>query len=192
MNRLRDEFVDSTMEEKRLHENKNREKYWYRWGPYLSERAWATVREDYSFNGDAWSNFPFEHANARVFRWGEDGLFGVSDNKQLVCMNLALWNGKDERLKERLFGLTGPQGNHGEDCKELYYYLDNTPSHSYMKALYKYPFKKEFPYKELVVRQIQVSYILLHKSFSEILGHGMPRAKNQTCTRMKNPKIYYM
>ncbi|XDT22656.1 Hypothetical protein J6896_04537 [Nakaseomyces glabratus] len=158
MNRLRDEFVDSTMEEKRLHENKNREKYWYRWGPYLSERAWATVREDYSFNGDAWSNFPFEHANARVFRWGEDGLFGVSDNKQLVCMNLALWNGKDERLKERLFGLTGPQGNHGEDCKELYYYLDNTPSHSYMKALYKYPFKKEFPYKELVEKNAERGY----------------------------------
>lgn len=158
MNKLRDKFVDSTVEEERLRENRNHEKYWYRWGPYLSERSWATVREDYSLNGDAWSNFPFEHANARVFRWGEDGLFGVSDNKQLVCMNVALWNGKDERLKERLFGLTGPQGNHGEDVKELYFYLDNTPTHSYMKALYKYPFKKAFPYKELVQKNGERGY----------------------------------
>ena len=158
MNKLRDKFVDSTVEEERLRENRNHEKNWYRWGPYLSERSWATVREDYSLNGDAWSNFPFEHANARVFRWGEDGLFGVSDNKQLVCMNVALWNGKDERLKERLFGLTGPQGNHGEDVKELYFYLDNTPTHSYMKALYKYPFKKAFPYKELVQKNGERGY----------------------------------
>ncbi|EJS44161.1 YMR196W [Saccharomyces arboricola H-6] len=158
MNKLRDKFVDSTVEEERLNENRNHEKYWYRWGPYLSERSWATVREDYSLNGDAWSNFPFEHANARVFRWGEDGLFGVSDNKQLVCMNVALWNGKDERLKERLFGLTGPQGNHGEDVKELYFYLDNTPTHSYMKALYKYPFKKAFPYEELVQKNAERGY----------------------------------
>lgn len=155
---LREEFVDSTVEEKRLKENREHKKYWYRWGPYLSERSWATVREDYSFNGDAWSNFPFEHANARVFRWGEDGLFGVSDNKQLVCLNLALWNGKDCRLKERLFGLTGPQGNHGEDVKELYYYLDNTPTHSYMKALYKYPFKMAFPYDQLVEENAKRGY----------------------------------
>ncbi|XDT20219.1 Hypothetical protein J6896_02091 [Nakaseomyces glabratus] len=158
MNQLREELVNTTVEEKRLEENSKHEKYWYRWGPYLSERAWATVREDYSQNGDAWSHFPFEHANARVFRWGEDGLFGVSDNKQLVCMNVALWNGKDERLKERLFGLTGHQGNHGEDVKELYYYLDNTPTHSYMKALYKYPFKKAFPYKELVQKNAERGY----------------------------------
>ncbi|EHN00762.1 YMR196W-like protein [Saccharomyces cerevisiae x Saccharomyces kudriavzevii VIN7] len=158
MNKLRDKFVDSTVEEERLRENRSHKKYWYRWGPYLSERSWATVREDYSLNGDAWSNFPFEHANARVFRWGEDGLFGVSDNKQLVCMNVALWNGKDERLKERLFGLTGPQGNHGEDVKELYFYLDNTPTHSYMKALYKYPFKKAFPYEELVQKNAERGY----------------------------------
>ncbi|QLG70743.1 hypothetical protein HG535_0A06850 [Zygotorulaspora mrakii] len=149
-NKFREEFVDSTVEEKRLKENRNHEKYWYRWGPYLSERSWATVREDYSYNGDAWSHFPFEHANARVFRWGEDGLFGVSDNKQFVCTNVALWNGKDCRLKERLFGLTNSQGNHGEDVKELYYYLDNTPTHSYMKALYKYPFKKAFPYEQII------------------------------------------
>ncbi|CCK70827.1 uncharacterized protein KNAG_0F01590 [Huiozyma naganishii CBS 8797] len=150
MEQLREEFADSTVEEQRLTENRQRKKYWYKWGPYLSERAWATVREDYSYNGDAWANFPFEHANSRVFRWGEDGLFGVSDNRQYICMSLALWNGKDSRLKERLFGLTGPQGNHGEDVKELYYYLDNTPTHSYMKALYKYPFKKAFPYEQLV------------------------------------------
>lgn len=150
MDKLREQFVDSTVEEKRLHENRARDKYWYKWGPYLSERSWATVREDYSHDGDAWTHFPFEHANARAFRWGEDGLFGVSDNRQIVCMSVALWNGKDERLKERLFGVTGPQGNHGEDVKELYYYLDNTPTHSYMKALYKYPFNKAFPYRELV------------------------------------------
>ena len=150
MNHFKSQFVDATIEEGRLEENRKKEKYWSKWGPYLSERSWATVREDYSFNGDAWSHFPFEHANARVFRWGEDGLFGVSDNRQLVCMNCALWNGKDSRLKERLFGLTGHQGNHGEDVKELYYYLDNTPTHSYMKSLYKYPFKKPFPYEELI------------------------------------------
>ncbi|CDF90840.1 ZYBA0S08-04390g1_1 [Zygosaccharomyces bailii CLIB 213] len=150
MEQFRKELVDSTVEEERLRENREHEKYWYRWGPYLSERSWATVREDYSYNGDAWSHFPFEHANARVFRWGEDGLFGVSDNKQLICMNVALWNGKDERLKERLFGLTNSQGNHGEDVKELYFYLDNTPTHSYMKSLYKYPFAKPFPYEQLV------------------------------------------
>ncbi|CCH62120.1 hypothetical protein TBLA_0G01770 [Henningerozyma blattae CBS 6284] len=144
------EVIDSTVEEKRLKTNKENNFNWYRWGPYLSERSWATVREDYSYNGDAWNNFPFEHANARVFRWGEDGLFGVSDAKQQICTNVALWNGKDERLKERLFGLTGHQGNHGEDVKELYYYLDNTPTHSYMKALYKYPFTKPFPYKQLI------------------------------------------
>ncbi|CCE64407.1 hypothetical protein TPHA_0H02030 [Tetrapisispora phaffii CBS 4417] len=150
MNQFSAKFIDTTVEEQRLAENRNKEKYWLKWGPYLSERAWATVREDYSYNGDAWANFPFSHANARTFRWGEDGIFGVSDNKQFICLSVALWNGKDERLKERLFGLTGPQGNHGEDVKELYYYLDNTPTHSFMKSLYKYPFKKPYPYQELV------------------------------------------
>ncbi|EDO19498.1 hypothetical protein Kpol_1018p26 [Vanderwaltozyma polyspora DSM 70294] len=158
MNHFRSEFVDTTVEEKRLAQERNHEKYWYKWGPYLSERSWATVREDYSHDGDAWNNFPFDHANARVFRWGEDGLFGVSDNRQLVCMNVALWNGKDSRLKERLFGLTGHQGNHGEDVKELYYYLDNTPSHAYMKSLYKYPFKKAFPYEQLVEENAKRGY----------------------------------
>lgn len=111
--------------------------------------AQATVREDYSGNGDAWSHFPHEHARSRTYRWGEDGLAGISDNHQRLCFALALWNGKDYILKERLFGVTGHQGNHGEDCKELYYYLDSTPTHSYMKYLYKYP-QKAYPYDELV------------------------------------------
>ncbi|AET37884.1 uncharacterized protein Ecym_2132 [Eremothecium cymbalariae DBVPG len=154
----REQIVDCTVEERRLIENKERSKYWLKWGPYLSERGWATVREDYSLNGDAWRHFPFEQANARVFRWGEDGIFGVSDNRQLVCLNVGMWNGKDGILKERMFGLTGPQGNHGEDCKELYYYLDNLPSHAYMKGLYKYPFGRAFPYEELVARNAERGY----------------------------------
>lgn len=138
-----------TAEEQRLKENKERTKYWKKWGPYLGERQWATVREDYSHDGDAWSDFPFEHSRSRTYRWGEDGLAGVSDTHQMVCMLMALWNEKDEILKEKAFGVTNSQGNHGEDVKELYYYLDNTPSHSYMKYLYKYP-QREFPYKDLV------------------------------------------
>ncbi|NJM52889.1 MAG: hypothetical protein HC846_05545 [Blastocatellia bacterium] len=135
-------------EEKRLNESRNREKYWKRWGCYLSERAWGTVREDYSPNGSAWDYFPFEHANKRAFRWNEDGIAGICDRKQRICFSLAFWNENDEILKERLFGLAGPQGNHGEDVKEYYYYLDSTPTHSYMKYLYKYP-QAEFPYEEL-------------------------------------------
>lgn len=109
----------------------------------------ATVREDYSSNGDAWSHFPHDHARSRAYRWGEDGLAGISDNHQRLCFGLSLWNGEDHILKERLFGVTGHQGNHGEDVKELYYYLDSTPTHSYMKFLYKYP-QKRYPYEELV------------------------------------------
>ena len=124
-----------TAEEQRLKENKERTKYWKKWGPYLGERQWATVREDYSHDGDAWSDFPFEHSRSRTYRWGEDGLAGVSDTHQMVCMLMALWNEKDEILKEKAFGVTNSQGNHGEDVKELYYYLDNTPPHSYMKYL---------------------------------------------------------
>ncbi|SSD61456.1 related to glucosidase I [Saccharomycodes ludwigii] len=145
-------------ERERLQQDRNHEKYWKRWGPYLSERAWATVREDYSQNGDAWSDFPFEQANKRVFRWGEDGLFGCSDNKQLICFNVAMWNNKDSIIKERLFGCTGPQGNHGEDVKELYFYLDNLPSHSYMKSIYKYPFSKPFPYEKVVEENCKRGY----------------------------------
>ncbi len=122
---------------------------WKRWGPYLSERAWGTVREDYSEHGEAWEYFPFENAHQRAYRWNEDGLAGLCDAQQRVCLCLGLWNGRDPILKERLFGLTGNQGNHGEDCKELYYFLDSTPTHSYMRMRYKYP-QDEFPYRTLV------------------------------------------
>lgn len=122
---------------------------WKKWGPYLSERQWGTVREDYSEHGNAWDHFPHDHARSRVYRWGEDGIAGISDDMQRICFALALWNGKDPILKERLFGLTGNEGNHGEDVKELYYYLDSTPTHSYMKHLYKYP-QAEYPYADLV------------------------------------------
>ncbi|EPQ57444.1 hypothetical protein GLOTRDRAFT_58806 [Gloeophyllum trabeum ATCC 11539] len=137
------------VERYRLQQDGKKERHWKRWGPYLSDRQWATVREDYSHNGDAWSHFPHEHARSRAYRWGEDGIAGISDNHQRLCFSLALWNGKDRILKERLFGVTGHQGNHGEDVKELYYYLDSSPTHSYMKFLYKYP-QKEYPYEELV------------------------------------------
>ncbi|MFT3910820.1 MAG: glucosidase [Ferruginibacter sp.] len=122
---------------------------WKKWGPYLSERQWSTVREDYSANGNAWDYFPHDHARSRVYRWGEDGIAGISDDQQHICFAIALWNGKDPILKERLFGLTGNEGNHGEDVKELYYYLDNTPTHAYMKHLYKYP-QSAFPYEDLI------------------------------------------
>ncbi len=138
-----------TEEEKRLREARERTAHWKRWGPYLSERQWGTVREDYSPRGTAWDYFPHDHARSRAYRWGEDGVLGISDNHQRVCFALALWNEKDPILKERLFGLAGPQGNHGEDVKEYYFYLDSTPTHSYMKALYKYP-QAEFPYALLV------------------------------------------
>ena len=138
-----------TAEEKRLEEARTRTAHWKRWGPYLSERQRGTVREDYSPLGTAWDYFPHDHARSRVYRWGEDGLLGISDNHQRLCFALALWNEKDPILKERLFGLTGPQGNHGEDVKEYYFYLDSTPTHSYMKGLYKYP-QAPFPYARLV------------------------------------------
>src|SRR5512144_2670223 len=122
---------------------------WRRWGPYLSERQWGTVREDYSPFGNAWEYFPHDHARSRAYRWGEDGLAGFSDDQQRLCLGLALWNTHDPILKERLFGLTNGEGNHGEDVKELYYYLDATPSHSYLKMLYKYP-QRAYPYAALV------------------------------------------
>ncbi len=138
-----------TAEEIRLEESRNRKAHWKRWGPYLSERAWGTVREDYSAYGTAWEYLPHDHARSRAYRWNEDGLAGVSDRRQYLCFAVALWNGRDPILKERLFGLTGNEGNHGEDVKEYYYYLDSTPTHSYMKYLYKYP-QAEFPYAWLV------------------------------------------
>ncbi|UAY52143.1 MGH1-like glycoside hydrolase domain-containing protein [Ferruginibacter albus] len=138
-------------EQQRIDENSLKEVPLEKWGPYLSERQWGTVREDYSSNGDAWNYFPHDHARSRVYRWGEDGLAGISDYLQNLCFAVALWNGKDPILKERLFGLTNSEGNHGEDVKELYYYLDNTPTHYYMKYLYKYP-QSAYPYNELIER----------------------------------------
>src|SRR6266478_1948512 len=138
-----------TQEDIRLGEDNRREKNWKRWGPYLSERQWATVREDYSPYGNCWDYFPHDHARSRAYRWGEDGLLGITDRECRLCFGVALWNGKDPILKERLFGLASPEGNHGEDVKECYFYLDSTPTHSYMKALYKYP-QAEFPYAWLV------------------------------------------
>ncbi|MBI3683225.1 MAG: glucosidase, partial [Acidobacteria bacterium] len=137
------------IERDRIIEAGARIRHWRRWGPYLSERQWATVREDYSPYGAAWDYFPHDAAPCRAYRWGEDGLCGICDNRQRLCFALALWNGKDPILKERLFGLTGHEGNHGEDVKEYYYYLDSTPTHSYMKCLYKYP-QAEFPYARLL------------------------------------------
>jgi hypothetical protein len=140
---------NATAEDRRLQDDAERRAHWKRWGPYLSERQWGTVREDYSADGSAWDYFPHDHARSRAYRWGEDGLLGFSDHRARLCFAIALWNGHDPFLKERLFGLTGPQGNHGEDVKELYYYVDSTPTHSYAKALYRYP-QRAFPYQQLV------------------------------------------
>src|SRR5579864_1069874 len=145
-----------TREEQRLEESHERKINWKRWGPYLSGRQWGTVREDYSADGDAWSYFPHEHARSRAYRWGEDGIAGFSDRHQRFCFALALWNERDVILKERLFGLTNAEGNHGEDVKEYYFYLDSTPTHSYMKWLYKYP-QRAYPYLDLVTTNRQRS-----------------------------------
>jgi hypothetical protein len=135
-------------ENQRLVEAREKQAPWKKWGPYLSERQWGTVREDYSDNGDAWNYFNHDQARSRAYHWGEDGLGGISDDHQVLCFALALWNGKDLLLKERLFGLANSEGNHGEDVKEYYFYLDSTPTHSYMKYLYKYP-QAAYPYADL-------------------------------------------
>ena len=152
-------------EEARLREARTHNVPWKKWGPYLSERQWGTVREDYSPNGDAWNYFSHDQARSRAYRWGEDGIAGISDHRQLLCFAVALWNGRDPILKERLFGLTNAEGNHGEDVKECYFYLDSTPTHSYMKFLYKYP-HREFPYSDLVLEnrkrnRLELEYELL-------------------------------
>ncbi len=157
-----------TLEHQRLQAHRDRRANWKNWGPYLSERAWGTVREDYSAGGDAWHYFPHDHARSRAYRWGEDGLGGFSDRAQHLCLGLALWNGQDDILKERLFGLNGPQGNHGEDVKENYWYLDATPTHSYMKMLYKYP-QRAFPYADLVAENARRGY---HDPEYELLDTG--------------------
>ncbi len=158
-----------TAEEKRLAEDRDRTSYWKRWGPYLSERQWGTVREDYSADGSAWDYFPHDHARSRAYRWGEDGIMGFSDNHQRMCFAIALWNEQDPILKERIFGLTGPQGNHGEDVKDYYFYLDNTPSHAYMKGLYKYP-QAAFPYDELIQQNQQRGF---HDPEYELIDTGV-------------------
>ena len=142
-------ITGKSAEKSRLEDNSANEVPLEEWGPYLSERQWGTVREDYSANGDAWNYFSFDDSKSRAYRWGEDGLAGISDYHQNICFAIALWNGKDPILKEKLYGLTNSQGNHGEDVKELYYYLDNVPSHSYMRFLYKYP-QETFPYQDLL------------------------------------------
>src|SRR5947209_14126726 len=136
-------------EEKRLEQSRLRQVHWKRWGPYVSERAWGTVREDYSADGSAWTYFPHDHARSRAYRWNEDGLAGICDDRQTLCLALAFWNGADPILKERIFGLAGPEGNHGEDAKEYWWYLDSTPTHSWMRWRYMYP-QHAFPYDELV------------------------------------------
>src|SRR5438874_2835658 len=136
-------------EKRRIDENNSQKQRWHLWGPYLSERQWGTVREDYSANGDAWNYLPHDHARSAAYRWCEDGLAGWCDSDQFLCFAPAFWNGQDAILKERAFGLSGPEGNHGEDVKEYYFHLDSTPTHSYMKALYKYP-QRAFPYQDLM------------------------------------------
>src|SRR6201995_5897823 len=136
-------------EHDRLEQARGRKSLWKKWGAYLSERQWGTVREDYSEGGNAWDYFSHDQARSRAYRWGADGLIGGSDDKQQLCFSLALWNGKDPILKERLFGLTNSESNHGEDVKEYYFYLDSTPTHSYMKYLYKYP-QAAYPYLDLI------------------------------------------
>jgi hypothetical protein len=138
-----------TNEQGRLNDSREKGVPWKKWGPYLSERQWGTVREDYSEDGNAWNYFSHDQARSRAYRWGEDGLAGISDDKQQLCFAIALWNGRDPILKERLFGLTNSEGNHGEDVKEYYYYLDSTPTHSYMKYMYKYP-QNAYPYGDLI------------------------------------------
>ncbi|HVQ21540.1 MAG TPA: hypothetical protein VMS23_10885, partial [Terrimicrobiaceae bacterium] len=139
----------SEAELERILARDQRREAWDLWGPYLSERQWGTVREDYSADGDAWNYFPHDHARSRVYRWGEDGMLGICDSDCRICFSVAFWNGRDPILKERFFGLSNPQGNHGEDVKEYFYHLDNTPSHSLMRGLYKYP-QEEFPYRRLI------------------------------------------
>jgi hypothetical protein len=144
-----DRKIVDVVEQKRLNDARESNIGWKKWGPYLSERQWGTVREDYSENGNAWDYFTHDQARSRAYRWGEDGLGGISDDKQQLCFALALWNEHDPILKERLFGLTNSEANHGEDVKEYYFYVDSTPTHSYMKYLYKYP-QREYPYQDLI------------------------------------------
>ena len=161
---------------------------WYRWGPYVSERQWGTVREDYSADGNAWDYLPHDHARSRAYRWGEDGLAGFCDIQQRLCLALALWNGRDPVLKERAFGLTNPQGNHGEDVKEYWWYLDAVPSHAWNRWRYHYP-QAAFPYQDLIDvnaarDRYQFEYELLDTGVSTATGTGSPRCTTPRPTRM--------
>jgi hypothetical protein len=162
----------------RLEEAREQKLPWKKWGPYLSERQWGTVREDYSDNGDAWNYFTHDQARSRAYRWGEVGLAGVSDDHQVLCFALALWNEKDPILKERLFGLTNSEGNHGEDVKEYYFYLDSTPTHSYMKYLYKYPPAAPIHVLALVIRALLNYYLYYGGSFQVECPTGSGRFMN--------------
>src|SRR5579871_3101591 len=169
MERVRGRIERMDAEKRRLISTARREQHWRRWGPYLGERAWGTVREDYSADGTAWDYFPFEHSHLRAYRWGEDGIAGISDNHQRLCFALAFWNGRDPILQERLFCLNGQQGNHAEDVKDYYYYLDSTPTHSYMKCLYKYP-QDQFPYQ--LLREVNQKRSRLEPEF-ELIDTGI-------------------
>ena len=158
----------TSSEHRRIAERDEAQCPWMLWGSYLSDRQWGTVREDYSADGDAWSSFPHDHARSRAYRWGEDGLLGISDAKGQLCFGLTLWNGRDPILKERPFGLANGEGNHGEDIKDYFYHLLNTPTHSFMRGLYKYP-QQEFPYRQLLEEnqrrsREQPEYCLLYTS----------------------------
>ena len=163
-----------TNEDQRLQASAERVAHWKRWGPYLAERQWGTVREDYSANGDAWDYFPHDHARSRTYRWGEDGIAGFCDRHQHICFGLALWNEKDRILKERLFGLTNREGNHGEDVKEYYYYLDATPTSSYLQFLYKYP-HAAYPYDQLREENAKRTR---HEPEYELIDTGSIRGKS--------------
>src|SRR6202158_4896379 len=180
----------------RLREAHNPNTPWKKWGPYLAERQWGTVREDYSQDGDAWNYFTHDQARSRAYHWGEDGLAGISDEKQLLCFSVALWNGKDPILKERMFGLTNSEANHGEDVKEYYFYLDSTPTHSYMKYLYKYP-QAAFPYSKLIEEngrrrgQQQSEYELIdtgvfdHNRYFDVFVEYAKAAPDDICIRIE-------
>ena len=161
-----------TVEHRRLIDSAARRADWKSWGPYLSERAWGTVREDYSPDGNAWSHLPHEHARSRAYRWNEDGLAGFCNRFQNLCLALAVWNGHDPFLKERLFGLANEEGNHGEDVKEYYYYLDGVPSHAYMRMLYKYP-QVEYPYDRLLTENRRRSRSETEFELVDALGEAL-------------------
>ena len=165
-----------TAEHRRLAEHDSRLIDWKHWGPYVSERAWGTVREDYSNNGDAWGYFTHDQARSRAYRWNEDGLGGFCNRYQNLCFSIALWNGRDPILKERLFGLTGREGNHGEDVKEYYYYLDGTPTHSYMRMLYKYP-QTVYPYAKLLAVNQGRSRDLPEVELVDLIGEDLVAGK---------------